>query len=496
MDLLAGFVIALEPLNILIAFTGTAIGIIFGAIPGLTSTMAVGLLIPVSLNLPPASGLIFLAGAYCGSMYGGSISAILLNTPGTPAAIATSIDGYPMTMKGQSGKALAVATIASFTGSVASVTALIFLAPPLARIALLFGPAEYFAIGCLGMSVIASLSAGALLKGCIAGLLGLFLGAVGMDPLNGIPRFTFNQLPLLEGLPVVPALIGLFSMSQVLMLLESMPAPKTDNVPVKAVSGRVWISWDELKSIQPDMVRGSCIGTIIGIIPAAGGDVAAFMGYSAAKHRSKEKELFGKGHMAGVAGAESANNGVMGGSLIPLLTLGIPGNSVTAVFMGGLLIQGLRPGPGLFNEQAAITYAFFAGMVVACIALLILGFLGIRIFTKLLDIPLSVIIPLIICLCCIGSFAIRNALFDVGLMIGFGILGLFLRKTGFNLAPVVLGMILSPMIEANYQRFMLSNSSNFFAIANYPIAVAIFAVCLLLLAGPALIRLGKSRRKA
>ncbi len=496
MELIQGFFVALQPMNLFLVFAGTAIGIIFGALPGLTSTMAVALLIPITFGFSPASGLIFLAGAYCGSMYGGSISAILLNTPGTPASAATALDGYAMTNNGEGGKALATATVASFVGGIISAMCLILISPQLAKIALLFGPAEYFAVACFGMTIIATLSSRAILKGVIAGLLGLIIGTVGMDPITGFPRFTFGFLDMLEGISIIPALIGLFSTSQVLTLLEGLKPGERLNSMASLKTGKIWLPFSELKHLIGIMLRSSGIGTIIGIIPAAGGDIAAFLGYNEAQRFSKKREMFGKGNVEGVAGPESANNGVTGGSLIPLLTLGIPGNSVTAIFLGGLLIQGLRPGPSLFGDQAATTYAFFAGMIMANIAMLILGFIAARFFILVLSVPTTLMVALIFCLCIIGSFSIRNSMFDVALMLIFGGIGFFLRKTGFNLAAVVLGMILGPMAEGNYRRFMQATQGDVTPLFEKPIFMALMLMCLVSIVWPFVMRLIENRKLA
>jgi putative tricarboxylic transport membrane protein len=493
-DILQGFLVALQPMNLFMVFAGTGIGIIFGALPGLTSVMAVGLLIPITFGFSPATGLIFLAGAYCGSVYGGSISAILLNTPGTPASAATSLDGYAMASKGEGGKALATGIIASFTGGIISAMCLILISPQLAKIALLFGPAEYFAVAVFGMTIISSLSSRTILKGCIAGLLGLVIGTVGMDPITGFPRFTFGNLELLEGISIIPALIGLFSVSQVLTLLEDMKPREHLHSMAGFKTGKIWLPWTEIKRLMGIMLRCSGIGTMIGIIPAAGGDIAAFLGYNEAQRFSKEKDQFGKGNIEGVAGPESANNGVTGGSLIPLLTLGIPGNSVTAVFLGGLLIQGLRPGPSLFTEQAAITYAFFAGMIMANVAMLILGFIAARFFIRVLSVPTTMMIPLIFCLCVIGSYSIRNSMFDVSLMLLFGGLGYLMKKTGFSNAPVVLGIILGPMMEGNWRRFLQISQGDILPLLEKPIVVVLFAMCVISMASPFVMSWFEKRR--
>lgn len=482
--LLNGTLVALEPMNLFMAFLGTGIGIIFGALPGLTSTMAVGLLIPVTFGFNPATGLIFLAGAYCGSMYGGSISACLLNTPGTPASAATTFDGYPMTLKGEGGKALATSTIASFVGGIFSALCLILIAPPLARVALLFGPGEYFTVAVFGLTIISAFSAKAMIKGIMAGVFGLLIGTVGMDPITGFARFTFGYMELLEGVSIVPALIGLFSTSQVFIMLDSFNSSADDVDSTKVKTGRIWLTFKDFLEMKWVLLRSSVIGTIVGIIPAAGGDIASFIGYNETVRFSKDKESFGKGNVHGVAASEAANNGVTGGSLIPLLTLGIPGNSVTAIFLGGLMIQGLRPGPSLFNEQAPVTYTFFAGMIIANIAMLILGFAGARLFIKVLNVPAALMIPLIFALCAIGSYSIRNSMFDIVIMLLFGGFGFFIRKLGFSSAPIVLGIILGPMAESNFRRLLQVNQGDFTPMFKSPIVLFLLAISLISVLSP------------
>ncbi len=493
LQLLNGFVVALEPMNLLMAFLGTGIGIVFGALPGLTSTMAVGLLIPVTFGFNPATGLIFLAGAYCGSMYGGSISAVLLNTPGTPASAATSYDGYPMTLKGEGGKALAASTVASFVGGIFSAFCLILIAPPLARLALMFGPGEYFAVAIFGLTIISAFSAKAMLKGITAGIIGLFIGTVGMDPITGFARFTFGRMELLEGISIIPALIGLFSASQVLVMLDNFD-PATDEADRTRVNtGRIWLTFRDFLDMKWVLLQSSVIGTIIGIIPAAGGDIASFIGYNEAMRISKDRDSFGKGNVKGVAASESANNGVTGGSLIPLLTLGIPGNSVTAIFLGGLMIQGLRPGPSLFGEQAPVTYTFFAGLLVANVAMLILGFIGARLFIRVLNVPTALMIPLIFALCVIGAYSIRNSMFDVILMMLFGAFGFFIRRLGFSSAPVVLGIILGPMAESNFRRLLQVNQGDFTPMFKSPIVLVLLAISLVSVLSPFIMKYYEGR---
>ena len=347
-EILAGFMNALQPLNLAAMAVSVAIGIMIGALPGLSAAMGVALLIPITFGMPASTGLIVLAGVYCGAIFGGSISAILIHTPGTPASAATAIDGYQLTLKGKAGKALGTAIISSFFGGLLSCISLYFFAPALAKLAMAFGSPEYFWLSIFGLTIIAGVSTDSLLKGLISGALGLLLSTVGMDPMNGVFRFTFGQAALYEGLPFTATLIGLFSMSQVLVLAEKKIRKAGELVKF---DDRVLLNGKEMKQIAPTIVRSWIIGNLIGILPGAGASIASFMGYNEARRASKHKEEFGHGSIEGIAGSEAANNAVTGGSLIPTLTLGIPGESVTAVLMGGLLIQGMQPGPDLFKKH-------------------------------------------------------------------------------------------------------------------------------------------------
>ena len=352
-DILYGFITALSPINLVAACVSVAIGITIGALPGLSAAMGVALLIPITFGMPASTGLIVLAGVYCGAIFGGSISAILIRTPGTPAAAATAIDGYELTLKGKAGKALGTAVIASFMGGILSSISLYLFAPTLATLALKFGPAEYFWLSIFGLTIIAGASTKSITKGLISGGLGLMISTIGMDPMLGNPRFTFGIPSLLSGIPFTASLIGLFSMSQVLMLAEKKIKSSGKMIDF---DDRVLLSRAELKQILPTTLRSTIIGNLIGILPGAGASIASFLGYNEAKRFSKHKEEFGHGSIEGIAGAEAANNAVTGGSLIPTFTLGIPGESVTAVLLGGLLIQGLQPGPDLFTIHGKITY--------------------------------------------------------------------------------------------------------------------------------------------
>lgn len=442
--------------SILLALLGTGLGIITGAMPGLSATMGVALLIPITFGMEPAYGLILLGGIYCGAIYGGSISAILLRVPGTPSSVATTYDGFPMTQKGEADKALKISITASFTGGIISAAILLFMAPPLARVALMFGASEYFWLALLGLSVIVSLSSANLIKGFLAAAFGLFVGAIGLDPLTGVPRFTFGIPNLLDGVPIIVFLIGLYSIPQALEMIETETVNKVPEMIQRGTACKFREIWHEIVHIcWPTYIRSSILGTIIGIIPGAGGDIASFLGYEQGKRFSKHQEKFGTGWSEGVAASEAANNGVTGGSLVPMLTLGIPGNAVSAVMLGGLLIHGLQPGPRLFAQRPDVVYTFMIALFLVNAIMLFLGYFGSYLYAKVVKVPYSIVGPLVITLSVVGSYAIKNSMFDVGLMLLVGFIGYIMRKLAIEAGPAVLALILGPMAEENWRRAML-----------------------------------------
>lgn len=491
-NVLFGFATALKLINIFTALVSVATGIVVGSLPGLSAAMGVALLIPITFGMPAETALIALAGVYCGAMYGGSISAILLHTPGTSSAAATAIDGYPMTLKGEAGKALATATVASFTGGIISSIALYTLSPPLARLALQFGPTEYFWLSIFGLTIIAGVSSKSMLKGLISGAFGLALSTIGMDPMLGVARFTFGRNELLQGLPFTATLIGLFSMSQVLLLAEKQIKEKQK---IKEVKDRIFLTKGEFKRIMPISLWSGLVGTVVGILPGAGGTIASFIGYNEAKRFTKDKDAFGTGIIEGVAGPEAANNAVTGGSLIPTLTLGIPGNSVTAILLGGLVIQGLRPGPDLFTIHGKITYTFFAGFVVVNILMLMLGLFGVRHFAKVSKVKDSVLIPIIFALSVIGSYSITNNMMDVWIMFVFGIIGYFVKKFNLNPAAIVLALILGPIGETGLRRTLIISKGDYTALLNSTISWVLMIIAALSLLTPLMLNILDKRKK-
>ena len=468
--------------NLFFCALGVFSGIIIGALPGLTSTMGVALFIPLTFTLPPATGLILLGSIYVGSVYGGSISAIIIKTPGTPAAIITAIDGYELTQKGQGGRALGISTISSFFGGLISCFALLLIAPPLSKIVLKFGPSEIFLLAILGLTVIIGLSKGKMLEGLIAGTVGLMLATVGTDEITGVYRYTFDNPALFEGVPLVPMVIGLYSAGQVFALAEM--ARGTISVDAGKTSDRILPTWDDLKRLKTIIFTGGIIGTIVGIIPGAGVSIGSSISYNTAKSSSKHPEEFGNGSIDGVAASESANNGVVGGSLVPLLTLGIPGNTVSAIFLGGLIIHGLRPGSELFTKHATTTYSLLIGLFVAHIFMLILGLAGARYFAKVATFPTAALAPVILSLSVIGSYALRNNFFDVWIMLAFGILGYGLKHLKIPSAPLALGMILGPIAEQEFRRAKILYRGSLVKMFFRPLSLTILVFIILSLVWP------------
>lgn len=464
-----------NPISLAAIGAGVTMGIVIGALPGLSATMGVALLLPVTFGMDPGVGLPMLVALYCGAMYGGSISAILIHTPGTPAAAATCLDGYPMAQRGEAGRAIGFSLTASFCGGIFSAFALLFIAPALSRVSLLFGPAEYFTLAILGLTLIATLAQGDWIKGLISGTLGLFLATVGLDIVTAQSRFTFGQVELLGGIPLVVVLIGMFSISQALLLIEKKVK---NNVKAKKVSGRILPKLKELKEVWVTILRSSIIGTWVGMIPGTGGDLATWVGYNEAKRSSRNPELFGTGIPEGVVASEAANNAVTGGALIPLLTLGIPGSSTTAVLLGGFLVHGLRPGPKFMTEYGDLSFTIIISLFVVNIFMLILGIFFGKMGVYITKIREDYLAPVIITLSVIGSYAINNSVFDVGLMFIFGLVGYIMVKFKFPTAPMVLGLILGPIAETGLQQSLLISSGNWLIFVTRPVSsiLLIFAV--------------------
>ncbi|PWR01397.1 C4-dicarboxylate ABC transporter permease [Meridianimarinicoccus roseus] len=427
---------------------GVIAGIVVGAMPGLSATMAISVLVPFTFGLEPLVALGLMAGIYNGAMYGGAIPAVLLRIPGTPAAVATTFDGYPMAQKGEGGFALQVAVVSSAFGGIASAFALMLLAPPLSRVTLLFGPSEVFWVAVFGLASIIFLLGGNPVKGLISACFGVFVSVIGSDPIYGNDRFTFGQLEMLDGINIVILLVGLYALPPVMDLLET--PLKTDGVNASKL-GTVSI-WKALPRMNywKTWLRGSFIGIWIGILPGAGGSMAAFMSYNEARRTSKTPETWGEGEPEGVAAAEVANNADTASALIPALTLGIPGTAVAAVMLGGLLVHGLQPGPMLFRDNPDIVFGFMWQFLFGAILLILLGgSLATNSFARLLNLPRPLLGSVIIVLMLIGVYSIHGRMFDVYLMLGFGVIGWLMDRLKFPLPPVVLGLILGGFAEEN-----------------------------------------------
>lgn len=449
--LLDGFAIVLE-WNILLLLAGAvALGIVAGAMPGVSATMGVALLSPLTFTMEPLAGILSLVGVYCGAVYGGSLSAILLGIPGTPGAIATTLDGHAMSRQGKPGIALGIATLSSFLGGALSAVALMVLAYPIADFALAFGPREYLALVVFAMTAMAALSGGEFLKGLFAGFIGLFLAGIGIDETFGVSRYHFGHLLLMGGISFIPVTIGLFAIPETLLSIERIGLGPRRVLQVN----RIFPGRAVLMSILPAQLRSSAIGTFVGAVPGAGSDVAAIVGYSQGKHLSRHPERFGTGSAEGIACAESANNAATGGSLIPLLTLGIPGGAVTAIMLGTFMTHGLQPGPLLLMNSADLVYHIFAGVLVANVLLLIFGLCGAKLFARVLQIPESLLTPGILLLCVLGSYAMRNNVVDVLIMFAAGMVGYVMVKTDIPRAPLVIGLILGPMMESELSRSLI-----------------------------------------
>ncbi|MBW6493920.1 MAG: tripartite tricarboxylate transporter permease [Burkholderiaceae bacterium] len=482
-------VFTLEALAML--FVGTIGGMIVGALPGLSSTMGVALLIPFTFSMSPENSLILLGAVYVSSVYGGSVTAILLRTPGTDASIATALDGYPLTVAGRGAEALGMATIASLIGGLISVVVLIAVAPPLSRVALIFGPQEYTILAIFGMVTIIGVVSDNPLNGAITAFAGLFLATVGLDNFTGGQRYTLGMPALFDGVPLLPALIGLFSISQAFALCVPRAGGIMRDSTLASTRGAALPSWFDLRRCTRTILKSSGIGTLVGILPGAGTSIAAFISYNEARRSSPNPENFGKGELEGVAASESANNAVTGGTLIPTLTLGIPGNAVTAVFVGGLTIHGLVPGPRLFTDFADVTYTLIFSLFVANLLFAVLGLMAGRYLVYVTRVPGGVLGPMIIVFSVIGTYSLRNNMFDVGLALAFGFVGYFMERWRFPAAPFVIALILGPILEVNFRRSMQIANWDMTTFLTRPLSLALVALVIAAMAYPVL-----QRRKA
>jgi putative tricarboxylic transport membrane protein len=484
MDIIAGlgqgFAVALQPVNLLYCFIGVFIGTLVGVLPGIGPVSAMSLLLPVTLSGTPEAGIIMMAGIYYGSMYGGSTTSILVNIPGEAASVVTCIDGHEMAKQGRAGPALGMAALASFAAGTFAVLALMLVAPSLARVAIAFGPPEYFSLMLLGLTILSFLSQGSMAKSLLMAAVGLVLGLIGMDQITAQPRLTFDRLELLDGVGLVPIVMGLFGVAEILSNLEQEQKREL----IQANIGSLWPSLADWAASKWAILRGTVLGFFLGILPGGGAVIASFASYALEKKMSRTPERFGKGAIEGVAGPEAANNAAAGGAFIPLMTLGIPPNVVMALLLGAFIIHGLQPGPLLMVQKPELFWGIVASMYIGNVMLLVLNMPLIGMWVQVLKVPYSVLFPLILMFCIVGVFASGNAVFDVFVMVVFGVLGYLMRKFGYEPAPMVLAFVLGPMLE----------NGDFTIFVERPIS----AVCIILaaaaLVGPLLP--GLARRRA
>jgi putative tricarboxylic transport membrane protein len=492
MELLSSIQMVLDPQVILLIFGGTALGILVGALPGLSATMGLAVLLPISFYMTPIRGILLLLGMYTGAIYGGSFSAILLNIPGAPPAVMTALDGYPMAKRGEAGRAIVLSTLSSFVGGVFGVIALIIVAPWLARFALDFGPAEYALLALFGLSTIVAVAGKSMVRGFIGVTIGLILAIVGLDQFTNVPRFTFGRYELMSGISYIPLVIGVFGLTEVLGQILQLG----DESGVIQKVGSLQTNRKDIGLIRRKFLPSSIIGTIIGVLPGAGGTIASIISYNQAVQTSKEPEKFGEGAPEGLIAAESANNAAVGGSLVPLLTLGIPGSSPAAILLGALMIHNLRPGPMLFIQQRPMVNAFFIGLMVAQVAMVVVGLLAARVAPYIISAKQRVMIPIIALLCIVGAYALNSSYFDVILMLIFGVGGFFLKHMGIKPAPIVLGLILGPMFESNFRSALEISRTGYLVFVSGPIAITLIVLIVMVIAWPLVQRRMHARKRA
>jgi putative tricarboxylic transport membrane protein len=484
-----GFSVALQPVNLFYCFMGVFIGTLVGVLPGIGPVGAMSLLLPITFNSTPEGAIIMLAGIYYGAMYGGSTTSILVNIPGEAASVVTCLDGYEMARQGRAGPALGIAAFGSFIAGTLSIVGLMLLAPPLAQFALRFGPPEYFTLMVLGVTILIYLAQGSMPKALIMAAFGIVLGLIGLDSISALPRFAFNRPELLDGIGLVPIVMGLFGISEVLLNVEQVIRREIVKTDLKKLlpTAKDW------QSSTGPIVRGSLLGFFLGILPGGGGVIASFISYAVEKRVSRSPERFGKGAIEGVAGPESANNAATGGAFIPLLTLGIPSNVVIAMLLGALMIHGVTPGPLLMKQNPQVFWGVIVSMYVGNFMLLILNLPLIGIWVKILKIPYKILFPLILLFCLIGVYSVSNSVFDIYIMLIFGILGYLMKKFGYEGAPMVLAFVLGPMMEQNLRKSLILSQGDFSIFFTRPLAAISLIISLALLVLPMIGWIGKKR---
>lgn len=483
-DVLQGLLQATQPLSLLATAIGALLGLTIGMIPGMTISAGIIIVLPLTFVLDPAISIALLLGLYAGGMMGGSFSAILLNIPGTPSASATILDGYPLAQSGQAGRALGTSIICGFVGGLFSFGCLYFIAPQLADLALRFQAPDLFSLVFFGLTIICSFAAKSLVKGLLSGVLGLIIVTVGQDPVMGTARFTFGNADMLSGIHFLTALIGLFAIPQILDNLSDIARGAPSLHRVQARLGNVLPTLADIKLMRVPAAIGAFIGTFIGILPGAGGPIAAFISYDYARKASKTPEQFGHGALEGVAAPEAANNAVTGGALIPMMTLGIPGDPVTAILIGALLVHGLAPGPMLFLEQADFAYTLIFSFFWANLFNLIIALAGLRLLVKVLATPKTLLLPTIALLCVIGSFALRNSYFDLYVMLFFGLLGVTMRWLDMPVVPLLLALVLGPQLEEHLRVALTTSSGSVSVFFTSPFSVLFLSLAVVSIIWP------------
>ncbi len=475
-----GLSVAFELHNLFLLFAGCLLGTLVGVLPGLGPVGAISILLPLTFQLPPAGAIIMLAGIYNGAMYGGSTTSILINVPGEAASVVTCLDGYAMARQGQAGQALGIAVFGSFIAGTVGLIGLQLVAGPLSTLALKFGPPEYFAIILLGFTFIVYLAQRSIIKAVLMALIGVTLSLVGLDPISSQQRFTFGNIHLFEGLSVVPLAIGLFGLAEVFVNLEKTASAKILNVKIKNMFPRK-SQWLQARWA---IVRGTLIGFFVGILPGGGPVLSTFIAYGVERRVSKHPEKFGQGAIEGVAAPESANNAAASTSFIPLMTLGIPPNVVLAVLFGAFMIHGVTPGPLMMTQHPEIFWGVIASMYLGNVILLILNLPLIPLWVQVLRIPDKILYPLIVLFCLVGAYSINNSVFDIGVMLCFGVSGYLLKKFDFEAAPLILGFVLGPMFEVNLRRSLLMSQGSLSIFIERPISVVALIICLILIVLP------------
>ncbi len=489
-QLMMGFGIALQGSNLLFALLGSIMGTLIGVLPGLGPVAGVALLIPLTFKVDPTGAIILLTSLFFGTQYGGTITSVLLNVPGEAASAVTCIDGYKMAKQGRAGAALAIAAIGSFIGGTFATVALVVAAGPLTKLALEFGPVEFFALVMLGLSLLMSLSGKSMVKALMMGIFGLLLAMIGMDPVRGLPRFTFGKMELMDGIGFVPVIMGLFGLAEILENAEQ----HLSQVVATKVNSIIPTRQDIKDSIGP-IVRGSVLGTILGLIPGMTGSITSLLSYVTEKKLSKHPERFGEGAIEGVAGPETANNAHANGAIIPLFTLGIPASPTVAVIMGAFMMHGLVPGPFLFTEHADVAWGTIASFYVGNVILLILNLPLVGIWVRMLKIPYGLLFGIILAFMVVGAYGVSNSTFDIGTMVVFGVLGYLLRKLDFPLTPVVLTLVLGPIMERSLRTSLEMSQGSFRIFTESPIAMVLLGLAAVFLIAPAF-RALRTRKQA